>query len=197
MMVFIGRSCLVFGLALLPLVASAQLYRGSSAAPAQRANAIAPAPVVKAGGAEVLEAAGNPVDDYLDESFALVEPSVASGQLGVAIRGLLDSAKRSGRAKDAYAAMQLRSIQIYELKPEGLPATEMVKDVVFKEASAALTRLSERGDPDAYYVFGMLYSDGVWLPIETRRATDFFRAAAAAGHVPAKEYLRLNSYSLK
>ena len=192
-MVFSPRSLWVLVSLMVPLVASAQLYRGSASAPTQRPNAIAPAPASGAGGAQVLEAAGNLVDDYLDESFALVESSVASGQLGVAIRGLLDSSKRGARAKDAYAAMQLRSIQLYETRPEGLPPSEMVKDPVFREASGVLSRLSERRDADAYYVFGMLYSDGVWLPIDSRRATEFFNAAAAAGHQPAKEYLRLNS----
>lgn len=178
-----------------PTGAVAQLYQSKpmatqSADGMARPPAVAPAAVVNDPNAPV-DAAGNAVDDYLDDSFRMVSTDVGAGRFDVAVRRLMDSAKQQGRAKDVMAALQVRSMQVFRSNPKGDPIAAMRADPVFAEGMQVLAQLSSARSPDAYYVLAMLYRGGVWLPLDAQRSNAFMQAAAAGGVQAARAMLNL------
>lgn len=176
-----------------PIGALAQLYQSKPqtqqpVSGVQRPATVAPAAVVNDPNAPV-DAAGNAVDDYLDDSFRLVSADIGAGRFDVAVRRLLDSAKQQGRAKDVMAALQVRSMQIYRSNPAGAAIGAMRSDPVFAEGWQVLAQLSSARSPDAYYVLAMLYRGGVWLPMDAEKSNAFMQAAAAGGVQAARAML--------
>ena len=65
------------------------------------------------------------------------------------------------------------------------PARAALRTLQFEKASALLSALGNAGNPDAEYLLGLMYLNGVGVPLDETRGSSLMRAAAERGSAPA------------
>ena len=65
------------------------------------------------------------------------------------------------------------------------PARAALRTLQFEKATALLTALGNAGNPDAEYLLGLMYLNGVGVPLDETRGSNLIRAAAERGSAPA------------
>jgi TPR repeat protein len=56
----------------------------------------------------------------------------------------------------------------------------------FEAAAAELRPIADRGDPRAQYILGVMYHNGLAVPLDAGKAAELFRRAALQGYVDAQ-----------